>query len=257
MFPKDSCQRRLLKKFYFVRVRNSAPIVTSLECTLWGVNDEFVVSNLCVPLRWKSYQPLQVSLFKLRVKSALVQRIQIMNYVHEFGASKDLITPTFHVSTHESAHPVICDNNWRKDFELAETLQCSKCKVNKLLRNVHCAFSIIGFREEFRVVEPNVVYSIVLSSVNSELVFKLWPWHSDISFVIKTVLCQVVRFFLFVVFVVRCYYIDFFTKPCKLLRKLVNHNSQPTHRTPRTDLRSHKSDGTQNVIWKHVGYCTP
>jgi hypothetical protein len=131
--------------------------------------------------------------------------------MHEFGTSKDLIASVFHISTNEPTHPIIGDNNRRKDFELTKTLQSSKCKENKLFWYVHCTFSIIRFWEKLRVMEPNIVYSTIFTSMYSELVFKSWAYNFNIPFVYKSFLCQVICLLLFIVFIVRGNDIYFFS----------------------------------------------
>ena len=148
-----------------------------------------------------------------------------MNDMHEFSTFKDLITSVLHISTDESTHPVICDNYWRKDFQLAKNLQSSKCEEDKLLWHIHCAFSIIGFREKLRVMEPNIVYATVFSSMYSELVLKSWAYDFYIPLINKSLFCQIICLFLFVIFVIRSNYIHFFSYSCQLFGKFINHDT--------------------------------
>lgn len=57
-------------------------------------------------------------------------------------------------------------------------------------------------------MEPDIVDSAVLASVDAELVIEVGCLHANVSFMSEPVSQQIIRLFLFVVFVVRGHDVD-------------------------------------------------
>lgn len=91
--------------------------------------------------------------------------------VHELRTIKDFaVTLAFHICAHEPTHPIVVDDDRRKDFQLAEGLKRDQCKEYKLLGDIEGTFSIIRLGEELRIMKPNIVNSQIFPTMDSELV---------------------------------------------------------------------------------------
>lgn len=78
---------------------------------------------LQVPFSWKLNQPVEVTFFMLWIESSFVQRIQVVDNVHEFSSIEYLfVFMDLDIGTYKSAHPVIGDDHWRENLELTEGL---------------------------------------------------------------------------------------------------------------------------------------
>lgn len=97
-----------------------------------------------------------------------------MHNMHKLGAIKDpRILAHLHIGTNKATHPIIGRNNGRENLQLAASLERSQCKEDQLLGHVHGSLAVVGPGEELRVVEPDVVYPLVLACVDPELLDEL------------------------------------------------------------------------------------
>lgn len=127
-----------------------------------------------------------------------------MTNMHELGPIEDFVVLlTFDVGTHEAADPIVCDHDRREYLELAKGLESDEGKKDELFGDVGCSFSIVRLREEFRVMEPDVVDSAVLASMDAELILKVSSCDLHISFIFKPISQQVIGFLLLIVLVIR------------------------------------------------------
>lgn len=203
VFPEDWGKGRLFQEVYFVGVRNRAPVVAGLKRTLRRVDDDLVISELDIPLRRQLHEPIQISLFYLRIQPPLVKRIEVMTNMHELGPIEDFVVLlALDVGADEAADPIVGDHDRREDFELAEGLEGYQRKEDQLLGYVGCSFSIVWFGEEFRVVEPDIVDPTVLATMYAELILKMSSRNLYIPLVLEAIPQQIIGFLLLIVLIV-------------------------------------------------------
>lgn len=129
MFPKYGSQWRFLQEVIFIRMRYSTPIIASLESTSGGIYYDFIVAVFDIPVRGELDEPVEISLFDFGVESALVEGIEVMTDMHEFGSVKYLaVALALDVGADEAAHPVVVDDDGWEDLQLAEGLECDQCE---------------------------------------------------------------------------------------------------------------------------------
>ena len=78
-------------------------------------------------------------------------------------------------------------------------------------------------------MEPDIVDSTPLATVNAELFREVSCIHSNILHILEAVSFKITGFFLLVVFVVWGNDIHIFTEFCQFLRKLIDHHSKATN----------------------------
>ena len=111
VFPQHSRQIRLLQQLNFIRIRHRPPIITALQRASRRIDNNFIIGILHIPFRRQIYQPSEVAFFHFGVDSALVERVEVMNDVHEFCTVEYLFEfALFYVGTDETAHPIVGDD---------------------------------------------------------------------------------------------------------------------------------------------------
>lgn len=102
-------------------MRHCSPIVTGLKCTFRGIDDHLVIQVLNVPLSRQLHKPVQIALFILGVKPSLIQRVQVMDDMHELSSMEDFfILLDFDVGTDKPAHPIVGDDHGGEDLKLTK-----------------------------------------------------------------------------------------------------------------------------------------
>ena len=182
---------------------NRAPVVTGLQGALGRVDNDLIISELDIPLGRKLNQPVQIALFHLWIQPALVERVEVVADMHELGPVEDFaVFLALDVGAHEAADPVVGDHDGGEDLELAEGLEGDQREEDELFGDVGGSFSVVGFGEEFWVVEPDIVDPAVFSAMYAELILKVSGRDLHIPLVLESIPLQVVGLLLLVVLVV-------------------------------------------------------
>lgn len=110
-------------------MRYSTPIIASLESTSGRIYYDFIVAVFDIPVRGELDEPVEISLFDFGVESALVEGIEVVADMHEFGAIEYLaVALALDVGADEAAHPVVVDDDGWEDLQLAEGLEGDQCE---------------------------------------------------------------------------------------------------------------------------------
>lgn len=203
VFPEDWSKGRFFQEVHLVGVRDRAPVVAGLKGTLRRIDDDLVISELDIPLRRQLHEPVQISLLDLRVQPSLVKRVEVMANMHELGAIEDFVVLlALDVCADEAADPIVGDHDRREDLELTEGLEGYQCEEDQLFGDVGCSLSVVGFGEEFGVVEPDVVDPAVLATMYAELILKMGSRNLHIPLVFEPIPQQIIGLLLLIVLVI-------------------------------------------------------
>lgn len=99
------------------------------------------------------------------------------------------------------------------------------------------------------MMEPNIIYTVPFTQMDSELLDELCSLDLDVSIVFEAIPCQVVLLLLLVLLIIRCNNVNLLPNFRQLFRKLVDHHSEPTHGAPCTNLRRHEGNRSQIVAF--------